>query len=77
DSHHRLALLDLIEDRHGKRSMIITSQLPVDKWYEVIGDKTVADAIMDRIIHNAQRIQLKGESLRKKRPLNNEENNKN
>ena len=77
DNQNRLALLDLIEDRHGKRSMIITSQLPVDKWYEVIGEKTVADAIMDRIIHSAKRITLEGESLRKKRPVNNEENKEN
>ena len=75
DNQNRMSLLDLIEDRHGKRSTIITSQLPVDKWYDVIGEKTVADAVMDRIIHNAQRIQLEGESLRKKRPVNNEENN--
>jgi DNA replication protein DnaC len=47
--------------------MIITSQLPVNKWYEVIGEKTIADAILDRIIHDAHRMELKGESLRKKR----------
>jgi DNA replication protein DnaC len=61
----RTCLMEIIEDRHGKRSTIITSQLPVKQWYDVIGEKTIADAILDRIIHNAQRIQLKGESLRK------------
>ena len=55
----------LIEDRHDKRSMIITSQVPVSKWHEVIGDNTVADAILDRIIHTANRIDLQGESMRK------------
>lgn len=54
--------MEIIEDRHGKRSTIITSQLPVKQWYEVIGETTVADAILDRILNNAQRIELKGES---------------
>ena len=66
DAQSRASLLDIIEDRHGKRSTIITSQLPVKQWYEVIGKKTVADAILDRIVHNAQRIELMGESLRRK-----------
>lgn len=66
DQASRTSLLEIIEDRHSKRSIIITSQLPVKQWYEVIGEKTVADAILDRILHNAQRIELKGESLRKK-----------
>jgi DNA replication protein DnaC len=66
DAQSRASLLDIIEDRHGKRSTIITSQLPVKQWYEVIGEKTVADAILDRIVHGAQRIELKGESLRRK-----------
>lgn len=66
DQSSRTTLLEIIEDRHSKRSIIITSQLPVKQWYEVIGEKTVADAILDRILHNAQRIELKGESLRKK-----------
>jgi len=59
--------MEIIEDRHGKTSLIITSQLPVSKWYEVIGEKTIADAILDRIVHSAHRIELKGESMRKKR----------
>lgn len=66
DAVSRTALLEIIEDRHGKRSTIFTSQLPVSKWHEAIGDATVADAILDRIVHDAHRIELKGESLRKK-----------
>ena len=73
DNQSRLMLLDMIEDRHGKASMIITSQLPINKWHEVIGDKTVADAIMDRVLHNAHRIELKGESLRRNKSNPNEE----
>jgi len=69
DAQSRAALMEIIEDRHGKTSMIITSQLPVSKWYEVIGEKTIADAILDRIVHDAHRIELKGESMRKKRQL--------
>ena len=59
--------MEIIEDRHGKTSLIITSQLPVSKWFEVIGEKTIADAILDRIVHDAHRIELKGESMRRKR----------
>jgi len=66
DAVSRLSLLEIIEDRHGKRSTILTSQLPVKQWYDVIGEKTLADAILDRIVHDAHRIELKGESLRKK-----------
>jgi DNA replication protein DnaC len=66
DAQGRALLLDIIEDRHGKRSTIITAQLPVKKWHEVIGEKTIADAIMDRIVHQSIRIELYGESLRKK-----------
>lgn len=66
DGQARASLLDIIEDRHGKRSTIITSQVPVSGWYDVIGDQTVADAILDRIVHQAIRIELSGESLRKK-----------
>ena len=61
-----MILLEIIEDRHGRKSTIISSQLPVAKWYEVIGDSTVADAILDRMVHAAHRLELKGESLRKK-----------
>jgi DNA replication protein DnaC len=66
DQASKSALLEIIEDRHGKRSTIITSQLPVKQWHDVIGEKTVADAVLDRLVHNAGRIELKGESLRKK-----------
>lgn len=67
DNQNRMALLEIIEDRHGKGSVIITSQLPVSEWYEIIGEKTIADAIMDRLVHHAHRIELDGESMRKKR----------
>jgi DNA replication protein DnaC len=67
DNQNRFALMEIIEDRHNKASVIITSQLPVNCWHEVIGEKTIADAILDRIVHDAHRIELKGESLRKSR----------
>lgn len=76
DAPNRLSLLEIIEDRHNKGSVIITSQLPVDQWYEIIGEKTVADAIMDRVVHSAHRIELKGESMRRKR-INREMENQN
>ncbi len=66
DQTSRASLMEIIEDRHGKGSTVITSQLPVRQWYEVIGETTLADAILDRILNNAQRIELKGESLRRK-----------
>jgi DNA replication protein DnaC len=66
DSQSRTTLMEIIEDRNEKASTIITSQLPVKQWYDIIGDKTIADAILDRIVHAAHRIELKGESLRKK-----------
>jgi DNA replication protein DnaC len=65
-AEQRRDLLELLDDRHGNRSTIVTSQLPVDHWHETIGDPTLADAILDRLIHNAYRINLKGESLRKR-----------
>ncbi|MBX3253684.1 MAG: IS21-like element helper ATPase IstB [Chitinophagaceae bacterium] len=68
----RLTLLQLLEDRYGKKSIIITSQLPVAKWYEYINDPTLADAIMDRMTANASRIELKGESLRRKKTKTNQ-----
>jgi DNA replication protein DnaC len=67
DNISRLALLQILEDRYGKKSIIITSQLPVVKWYDFIAEPTLADAIMDRLAVNAHRIELKGESLRKKK----------
>ncbi len=60
-------LLDILEDRSARRSTIVTSQLPVTEWHAAIGDDTLADAILDRIIHNGHRITLKGDSMRKKR----------
>ena len=65
DSKERPLLLDIIEDRHGRKSTIITSQLPVSNWYDAVGDPTVADALLDRIVHTAHRIELTGESMRK------------
>ncbi len=65
DQNTRLTILQLLEDRYAKKSLIITSQLPVNKWYEFINDPTLADAIMDRLTSRATRIDLKGESLRK------------
>ena len=60
-------LLEIFEDRHRLRSVLITSQLPVDHWHEIIGNPTLADAILDRLVHNSYRINLKGESMRKKK----------
>lgn len=65
DNNSRMMLLEIIEDRHGRKSTIISSQLPVAKWYDIIGDSTVADAILDRMAHAAHRLDLQGESLRK------------
>lgn len=67
DAQSRTILMEIIEDRHGKRSTLFTSQVPVNKWYEVIGEQTIADAILDRIIHDAHRLELKGDSMRKKK----------
>ena len=74
DNLKRQDFMEIIEDRHGKRSTIIASQLPVGAWHEVIGEQTIADAILDRMVHNSLRIELKGESLRKKRGENKTEN---
>ena len=66
DDQQRLDLLEIIEDRHGKKSTLIASQLPVKAWYDIIGDATLADAILDRIVNQSLQIELKGDSLRKK-----------
>ena len=66
NAEQRRDLLDILDDRHGLRSTIVTSQLPVKQWHEIIGDPTLADAILDRLVHNAYTINLKGESMRKK-----------
>ena len=65
-SSERRDLLEILEDRHGRGSTIVTSQLPVEHWHEAIGDPTLADAILDRLVHNAHRLTLAGESLRKR-----------
>ena len=66
----RRDLLEILEDRHGRASTIVTSQVPVDTWHEVIADPTLADAILDRLVHNAHRLQLAGESMRKRNARN-------
>lgn len=66
EKQQQMDLMEIIEDRHGKTSTIIASQLPVASWYDVIGEETIADAILDRLVHSSYRIELKGESLRKK-----------
>jgi DNA replication protein DnaC len=65
DHENRLALLEIIDDRASRKSTIISAQLPVKSWYDVINDKTIADAMLDRIVHQAFRIELNGESMRK------------
>jgi DNA replication protein DnaC len=74
DNQNRMTLLEIIEDRHNNGSVMITSQIPVQGWYDIIGDKTIADAILDRLIHQSHRIELSGESMRRKRKLINQEN---
>jgi DNA replication protein DnaC len=64
---HQHDLLEILEDRHGLKSTLVTSQLPVEHWHEQIGDPTMADAILDRLVHSAHKIQLKGGSMRKKK----------
>lgn len=65
DNHAREALMDIIDDRYNKASTIISSQIPVSAWYDIIGESTIADAILDRIVNSSHRLDLKGESLRK------------
>jgi DNA replication protein DnaC len=61
----RIDLLEILEDRNGRGATIITSQVPVDQWHEVIGDPTLADACLDRLVHNAHRLNLTGDSMRR------------
>jgi len=68
-AEQRRDLLEILEDRYDCRSTIVTSQLPVDKWHDIIGDPTLADAILDRLVHNAYKINLRGESMRKRKSL--------
>lgn len=67
DTNTRLALLQILEERYERKSVIIASQLPINKWYDYIGDPTLADAILDRLVSNANKIELKGESMRHKK----------
>ena len=62
----RRDLLEILEDRYGRRCTVVTSQYPVEHWHDLIGDPTLADAILDRLVHNAYRLTLKGESMRKR-----------
>ena len=71
-ANERRDLLEILEDRQGRGSTIVTSQLPVDQWHEAIGDPTLADAILDRLVHNAHRLTLSGESMRKKMSTTNQ-----
>ena len=64
-AENRRDLLEVLEERHGRSSTIATSQLPIEKWHDAIGDPTLADAILDRLVHNAYKINLRGESMRK------------
>jgi DNA replication protein DnaC len=68
DAGARHDLYEILEERYGRRSTILTSQIPIDRWHDIIGDPTYADAILDRLVHNAHRIDLAGESLRRTRP---------
>ena len=65
DAGGRMNLMDIVEDRYGKNSPLITSRVPVKDWYDIIGEKTIADAVLDRIVHQAIRIELHGDSIRK------------
>ncbi|MDP7090784.1 MAG: IS21-like element helper ATPase IstB [Dehalococcoidia bacterium] len=77
DPQSRMALLEILEDRIGRRSTIIVSQIPIAMWHQIIGDPTIADAICDRIFHSSHRIELKGESMRKKQSPHNEQGTNN
>jgi DNA replication protein DnaC len=65
DDQDRLSLLEILEDRSGRKSTIMVTQIPVTKWHEVIGDSTIADAVCDRLVHSSFKFELKGESIRK------------
>jgi len=71
DNQQQLDFLEIIEDRHAKKATIIASQLPVSKWFDVFKEATIADSVLDRILHTAHRFLLKGESMRKKKTLQN------
>jgi DNA replication protein DnaC len=67
NEQERRDFLEICDDRYNRRSTILTSQLPIEKWHAQIGDPTLADSILDRVVHNAYRIELSGESIRKKK----------
>ena len=67
NADHRRDLLEILEDRYATRSTLVTSQLPLEKWHDLFGDPTFADAILDRLVHNAYKLKLKGGSMRKKK----------
>jgi DNA replication protein DnaC len=71
DAAARHDILEILDDRYGRRSTVVTSQLPVERWHQLIGDPTYADAILDRLVHNANRLELAGESLRRPRAQEN------
>jgi DNA replication protein DnaC len=66
DQNTRLALLQILEDRYGRKATLVASQLPVAQWHDFIGDPTLADAILDRLLPSAHRFELKGDSMRRK-----------
>ncbi len=68
NAEQRRDLLEIVDDRYDRGSLLITSQIPVTSWHDVIGDPTLGDAILDRVLHTAHRIELKGDSLRRKAP---------
>jgi DNA replication protein DnaC len=68
-------LLEILDDRYDRRSTLITSQLPIDQWHAYLGDRTVADAILDRVVHNSYRLILKGESMRRHKTVGNKSAN--
>jgi DNA replication protein DnaC len=67
-AEQRRDLLEIVEDRYGRGATLVTSQVPVDRWHDLIGDPTLADAILDRLVHNAHRVELKGSSMRRRQP---------
>ena len=70
ESNSRQALMEIVEAKYDKSSIIITSQVPVSNWHQLIGENTIADAVLDRLVYSSHRIELEGESLRKIRKLN-------